>query len=222
MRDVAATTGLASLLRSATWTLHARAERSGIMPALLRGELERPVYCRLLRNLHALYEALEAALARHADDPLLAPIRDPRLARTAALAADLETLHGPEWPRDLRMADAGLAYVHRLRSIADRDPPLLAAHAYVRYLGDLSGGQLLLDIVRRSMRLSGDQGVAFYRFDAGDAPALARRFRIGLDAIPADAATVARIVGEAQDAFELHVRLFDDLAGSRRLESNSR
>jgi heme oxygenase len=214
--DTAASTGLADRLRGATRALHARAERSGIMPELLRGQLERPAYCRLLRNLHALYAALEAGLARHATHPQLATIDDPRLARTASLAADLAALHGPDWEREVGMADAGIAYVRRLQALAADDPPLLAAHAYVRYLGDLSGGQLLCAIVRQAMNLGDREGTAFYRFDTDNVAALAQRLRSGLDAIPLDAATAGRIVAEAQDAFGSHVRLFEELAASNR------
>ena len=48
-------------LRDATRTLHAEVERAGLMRLLLRGPLRRADYIGLLRNLHAIYDALELA-----------------------------------------------------------------------------------------------------------------------------------------------------------------
>ena len=56
------TAGLADALRQGTHSLHTEVERSTFMRTLLRGQMERTSYCLLLRNLHALYAALEAAL----------------------------------------------------------------------------------------------------------------------------------------------------------------
>lgn len=42
--------------------------------------------------------------------------------------------------------------------------PLLLAHAYVRYLGDLSGGQIIGGRIRRAYKLQSEKGTAFYSF----------------------------------------------------------
>lgn len=202
---------LAERLRDATRELHAQAERSGVMLTLLRGELGRGDYALLLRNLHAIYSELEAALAQHGGHPVLAPAEDPALRRRAALEADLALLAGADWPSALPLAPAGRDYARRLQHCAAAEPPLLLAHAYVRYLGDLSGGQLLQGIVARSLRLADGRGTAFYRFEARDARELATRFRAGLDAARLDAGAADAIVDEARWAFAAHVRLFEEL-----------
>ncbi|MGQ0699876.1 MAG: biliverdin-producing heme oxygenase [Panacagrimonas sp.] len=204
---------LAERLRFETRAHHTRAEHSGIMQDLLRGELGRAPYALLLRNLYAIYAALEPALLRHKNRPALAPIHDPALFRCAALAADLETLHGSGWAEALPVSESAREYADRVRRHADTDPELLLAHAYVRYLGDLSGGQILQGIVQRAMQLPDDGGTRFYRFGPSDARGLATRFRSGLDAIPLGSAAAAdRLVGEAQWAFSMHARLFEELA----------
>lgn len=185
-------------LRAGTQALHTQAERAGLMPSLLRGELPRERYVLLLRQLVAVYDALETALMQPG-----APSFDPVLARTAALQADIAFLApGAAAPP---LTQPALDYVARLRTL----PPLhLAAHAYVRYLGDLAGGQVLARIVGRAYGLQ-REGLAFYRFD-GDGPSLAHGLREVLDALP-DADQPA-IVAEAQSAFERHVALFEALA----------
>ena len=134
---------LADRLRHETRSLHTAAERSAFMGALLRGQVDRAGYVALLRNLSAIYEALEPALARHAAHPLIAPVHAPALCRAAALAQDLAVLHGPHGVDELPLAPVTPLYVARLRTLDAEQPGLLLAHAYVRYLGDLSGGQML-------------------------------------------------------------------------------
>jgi heme oxygenase len=202
---------LTSRLKDATRELHRDAENAGGMSALLRGHVDRAQYCLLLRNLHALYEALEAALDRHAALALVAPVRVPGLYRTAALAADLRALHGAGWI-ELPVAAAMRSYVARLEEIARTQPPLLAAHAYVRYMGDLSGGQILRDVVRRALDLQDGAGMAFYTFAGGeDGRVIKERYRAALDALPVDDALAQEIVVEARDAFARHVELFEEL-----------
>lgn len=187
---------LGSQLRQATGALHAQIERHVFIATLLKGRLPQPAYCAMLRNLHVLYEALESALARPAAhaapaapaataapaaiDPALLTV----LARAPALASDLAVLHGPAWAHALPVLPAAQAYAERMAMLADIRPVLLAAHAYVRYLGDLSGGQMLRRIVGKSLHLPDGAGTAFYDFGPpATVQALAGQFRAGLDAI---------------------------------------
>jgi heme oxygenase len=99
------------------------------------------------------------------------------LARAPLLAADIAYLLGtPDWqshPIFLELQTATPAplddYVSRIRALSasDASAPLLLAHAYVRYLGDLSGGQI---IKRRLMKVydlpETGKGVRFYEFES--------------------------------------------------------
>lgn len=211
--ELGLTLSLSESLKNETRVLHAQAERSTFMHALLRGEMQRGAYCAMLRNLHVIYAALEPALARHAGDPRLSPIHLSGLAREATLRSDLDALHGPGWREACAVQGAALRYADRLHALDHSHPELLAAHSYVRYLGDLSGGQILARIVRDSLSLAPGFGTAFYEFgDAAETAHLKRAFREGLDALPADAATADALVQEAKLAFELHRQLFDELA----------
>jgi heme oxygenase (biliverdin-producing, ferredoxin) len=207
------TTGLARQLRDGTWDLHATTERAGLMPALLRGSLPAADFHRLQRNLHALYTALEGALAAHAGHPLLAPLALAPLARGAVLADDLAQLHGGDWAAALPVMPATQDYVARLGSLARHQPAALVAHAYVRYLGDLSGGQAMSRVVRRTYGLAGAVGTRFFDFGPPDQVAQrSRNLRSALDTLPVDAATAQSLVLEAQWAFAQHARLFGELA----------
>ncbi|HUN91891.1 MAG TPA: biliverdin-producing heme oxygenase [Burkholderiaceae bacterium] len=205
--------GLSQTLKASTHALHAEVERSGLMRALLAGRLPLGLYTRLLRNLHAIYAMMESALANHAANPVIAPLWLPGLPRRAALEEDLATLQGADWRQALPIEPAASDYVDRLRSIAVDDPLRLAAHAYVRYLGDLNGGQLVARIVAKHYEMqAGAGGVRFYDFGSREvATTLRNRFRAGLDAIDLRPDDTERVVEEARLAFLLHGRLFGEL-----------
>ena len=64
-------------------------------------------------------------------------------------------------------------YVDRLQNIANLDSALLVAHAYTRYMGDLSGGQFIKRHVLSRWPLDdeatvGTNGFTFYEFETPD------------------------------------------------------
>lgn len=207
------TQSLSESLRRDTRDLHTQAERSAFMGRLLRGQMQRPAYVTLLRNLHAIYAALEPALRRHAAHTAIAPLMLPGLWREEPLRRDLDVLHGAGWQAHIPLQEATTAYVVRLLDIEKTNPTLLAAHSYVRYLGDLSGGQMLARIVHESLQLREGEGTAFYDFgDAAQTAGLKTAYRAGLASLQPDAASAQAIVAEAKRAFEMHQALFEQLA----------
>jgi len=207
---------LADRLRSQTWPAHKQVEATGFVRALLGGQVDRAGYCLLLASLHPIYAALETAMQRHAHHPGIARVFSPELLREAALDSDLHHLHGPAWRDELASQPAARAYVARIAEIEHSEPALLVAHAYVRYLGDLSGGQALRKIVARALELEPQAGTRFYDFGSPQqVGVLAQRFRSGLDQIDGDPALSDAIVGEATDAFRRHGELFEQLDRAR-------
>ena len=198
---------LSRRLRAATASLHGRAERSGVVADLLRGHGSTAGYALLLRNLLPGYRALEAALGRRrAAAPWLAFFATPAFARAAAIEADLAALSGPAWATRLPLLPAGLRYAHRVSDAATEDGRLVA-HAYVRVLGDLSGGQVLARVLARSLGLepAALRSLAFP--DVPDlAAALARR-RAAMDAACPHFASADATVREARVAFRLNIAL---------------
>jgi len=198
-------------LRDGTRALHRAAEHAALMRALVRGELSSGLYLALLCNLRALYAVLETQLHRHATHPDVAAVVFPALFRSQALQADIDSLSGAA-RADSALCAATIEYRARLAELADSQPALLTSHAYVRYLGDLNGGQILKRILKRSGRLPEGAGTAFYDF--GDDSAIARHtdaFRRGLAALPCDTARVRALVDEACWSFRQHVLLFEQL-----------
>jgi heme oxygenase len=201
-------------LRAETHDLHTATERTAVMASLIAGRIARPVYCSLLRNLHALYAALEDALHLRRSDAAVALIDVHALQRAPALARDLEALQGPGWRDALPLQPATRTYVARLRTMADGTSRALLAHAYVRYLGDLYGGQIAKG--RAARALGSQASLHFYDFGPEDRVlALRQGLRDALAGLPITAAEADAIVAEARWAFQQHQQLFSELASAQ-------
>ncbi|MGV3707876.1 MAG: heme oxygenase (biliverdin-producing) [Gemmatimonas sp.] len=204
---------LSERLRTETKAAHTAAERSGIMQHLLRGTIDEHDYVRLLRNLEVLYEALESGLARQAHHPVLAGIDWQGVFRAQSLRQDIAALTGTAHARsDEAIVPATRVYAAHLDSLSADNPSRLMIHAYLRYLGDLYGGQIIARIVREKV-LPNTTALTFYSF-AGvpDTHAFMRTFRDALDAAPASARHADELVDEAQYGYQLHAQLFEELA----------
>jgi heme oxygenase len=203
-------------LRDATANAHQAAERSAFVTALVGGALPRSEFARLVRQLHAVYSVLEAAAAA-SRDPVLAPFLAPELARVEALTADLEYLGGAAWRDELATLPATDAYCGRLRERCFGWSGGLLAHHYVRYLGDLSGGQILGRVVMRVYELPDGRGTSAYRFDAIASPKRFKdEYRARLDELPWDADERERVAAEAVDAFDYNSAIFSELSATSR------
>lgn len=202
------TCDLAQRLREGTQHSHTAAENTAFMKCFLKGIVEREPFRKLLANLYFVYSTLESELHRHQDHPIVGAMYFPELNRTAHLESDLAFYYGDHWREQIMPLPAGEVYVQRLRDLANTDPVLLIAHAYTRYMGDLSGGQALKNIVRSALNLPADRGTALHEFEqlptAEDKRAFKEKYRDALNALPIDDATIQRIVNEANYAFALN------------------
>lgn len=182
------------------------------MRQLLTKTLDQASYIALLENLAPVYAALETELRRHAQDPRIAPFFHPGLARSAALRADILALGGDP-DRNRPPTAAAQSYASKIHGAATEDPVLLIAHSYVRYLGDLSGGQILKRMVAEMYGLAGGVGTAFYEFPDLPAPEeFKQRYRVALDKVDLTETQTNKVVAEAVDAFEANTAVFRALS----------
>lgn len=206
---------LAKKLREGTKKAHTMAENTGFIACFLKGVVEKNSYRKLVSNLYFVYTAMEEELERHHDHPILSKIYFPELNRKSALEQDLFFYYGANWREQVAPSAAAEAYVQRIREISNTAPELMVAHSYTRYLGDLSGGQILKGIAQRGMNLADGEGTAFYEFKTiSDEKQFKATYRQAMDDLPVDEATADRIVAEANDAFGLNMKMFKELEGN--------
>lgn len=206
---------LATKLREGTKKAHTMAENVGFVKCFLKGVVEKTSYRKLVANLYFVYSAIEEEMERHKDHPILSKIYFKELNRKKSLEQDLSYYYGSNWREQVAPSPAAQAYVQRIREVSEKEPELLIAQSYTRYLGDLSGGQILKGIAERGMNLTDGQGTAFYHFkDISDEKAFKGTYRQALNDLPIDEATADRIVDEANAAFGMNMNLFQELEGN--------
>ncbi|HEY9779659.1 MAG TPA: heme oxygenase (biliverdin-producing) [Leptolyngbyaceae cyanobacterium] len=206
---------LATLLREGTKKAHTMAENVGFVKCFLKGVVEKTSYRKLVANLYFVYSAMEEEMERHRQHPILSKVYFQQLNRQRSLETDLKYYFGSQWRDAIALSPAGEAYVQRIREVSNNEPELLIAHLYTRYLGDLSGGQILKGIAQRAMNLSDGEGTAFYEFEEiPDEKQFKATYRQALDELPIDEATATRIVDEANAAFGMNMKLFQELEGN--------
>ncbi|MFF5299885.1 heme oxygenase (biliverdin-producing) [Streptomyces sp. NPDC013161] len=199
-----------TVIRTASHEQHVEAETSTFMSDLLGGRLGVDAYARYTEQLWFVYEALETGAERLAADPVAGAFIRAELFRLPALERDLAHLRGADWRSGLTALPATRAYADRVRECAEEWPAGYIAHHYTRYLGDLSGGQIIRDKAERTWGFSrkGD-GVRFYVFEGiGNPAAFKRGYRELLDGVQVDDLEKQRIVTECKRAFALNTGVF--------------
>ena len=206
---------LSDALKNGTAESHEAAENVHFVKNFIHGKIDRELYQELVAGLYHSYNCLESLLNR------LGPIHFPtlhfakELSRTDALKEDMEYWYGDGWETDPKCRNPSPAvkdYIDRMEEVSRMDPLLLLSHAYTRYLGDLSGGKVLSRIARRALNLDGYDGLAFYNFQSiPSAVAFKKKYRTALDELALKPDQMGRLVAEANVAFALNMRVFEEL-----------
>lgn len=202
--------GLAAKLRSGTEAAHRDAERAPFVLALLRGQVDVRGYAHFLHQLAVVYAALEDGMRTHARHPVVATLYFPELERRAAIERDLRHLDTAS--SSGVVTDASRRYVARLDEISKGRPELLIAHAYTRYLGDLSGGKVIARRLAASFALNDGRGLEFFEFPLiPDTASFKHQYRSRLDGLPINEMQGVDMVAEANRSFAFNRAIADEL-----------
>jgi heme oxygenase len=203
-------------LRERTWTNHGDSEGADFMKDLMTGKGTREDYVALVAQHYFIYEAIEAAAVRFAADPVAAGFIAPQLTRRPAIEQDLRFLIGEDWRSQVAPLPTTVRYVDRVNEIAAEGwAGGFIAHHYTRYLGDLSGGQVIRALMQRQFGFD-TNGVGFYLFDQIAKPKeFKETYREQLDAVQWDEAERERVITEVVAAYRLNTELFVDLSEAK-------
>lgn len=205
-------TNLAQKLREGTSKSHSMAENVSFVKSFLGGVVDKKSYRQLLANLFFVYEAIEEQIEKNKYHVAVKAIYFPELYRIQSLSDDLAYYYGHTWKDEIFPSAATQVYIDRIHIIGENQPELLIAHAYTRYMGDLSGGQILKKIAQNAMQLSDDIGTSFYVFkDIQDEQAFKHMYRDSLNNIPLNTEQISQIISEANIAFNLNMKVFQEL-----------
>lgn len=212
---------LSQRLREETSQLHREVERAPFLRCFLKGTLDLEGFTEFLDALYEVYVALEEGLLQHGIGRL-APFARKELYRVPSLEKDLSFLRGADFGKNRKPAPAARAYTERLQFVSKDNPDLLIAHAYVRYLGDLAGGQALRRIAEKAFSEQVPDGFSFFDFPLIANPRdFMNDFRVALDTFPTSESLTDKIVSEAKLAFTLNGDLFAGLEPSLKARIGS-
>ena len=202
-------------LKEGTKKSHSAAENTTFVKSFLRGVVNKESYRALVNDLYFVYCALEEEVSNLKDHPVIGNLQLSDLERKDALEMDLRYYYGPIWRSLIKPSEACERYVNRIREVAKNEPELLVGHHYTRYLGDLSGGQILKGIAQKALELGDGQGLKFYDFEKiEDTKAYKAGYRGILNDLPIDQHQADAIIVEANYAFRLNMYMFDTLEGN--------
>lgn len=205
-------TNLAQQLREGTTKSHSMAENVSFVKSFLGGVVDKNSYRKLVANLFFIYVAIEEELEKNRNHESVKSIYFPELFRKSSLINDLNYYYGSSWLNKVKPSSATQVYIDRIHSVGSNQPELLIAHAYTRYIGDLSGGQILKKIAKNAMQLSDNLGTAFYDFDSiQDEKTFKDMYRNSLNSIPLSNDQIKQIISEANIAFNLNMKMFQEL-----------
>ena len=154
----------AKQIKEGTKKSHSAAENTSFVKSFLKGVVNKESYRGLISDFYFVYSALEEEVSKLQDHPVVGTLDLPELRRKLALEMDVRYYYGPIWRSLIKPSEACERYVNRIREVAKNEPELLVGHHYTRYLGDLSGGQILKGIAEKAMELGNGEGLKFYEF----------------------------------------------------------
>lgn len=203
-------------LRERTRSGHSASEGASFMDDLMTGAGSRDDYIALVAQHYFIYEALESAAAKLADNAEAAAFISPQLTRLPALEADLAFLIGDDWRSTIAPLPTTARYVARINEVAAEGwAGGFIAHHYTRYLGDLSGGQIIRTLMQRQFGFE-TNGVGFYLFDEIAKPKeFKETYRDQLDAVAWNDEERERVIDEVMLAYSFNTDLFSDLARAK-------
>ena len=202
-------------IKEGTKKSHSAAENTSFVASFLRGVVSKESYKKLVCDLYFVYSTMEEEVDNLKDHPIVGHVNLSDLNRVNSLEKDLRFYYGPIWRSLINPSEACKNYVNRIREVAKNEPELLVGHHYTRYLGDLSGGQILKGIAQKAMELGDGQGLSFYEFEnIPDAKAYKACYKGILNHLDLDQKQVDAIIEEANYAFKLNMDMFNSLEGN--------
>ena len=208
---------LAPQLREGTKKSHTMAENTGFVACFLKGVVEKKSYRKLISDLYFVYSAMEEEIDRlvYENHPIIKNIGFKELFRKETLKNDLKFYYGNNWKNLIEISDSAKSYVDRIRFVAKESPELLVGHHYTRYIGDLSGGQILKKIAKKALNINGNEGLDFYEFSMiSDEKQFKKSYSDTLNQLPINQEVADQIIEEANKAFTYNMKMFKELEGN--------
>lgn len=200
-----ADTSLTAELKQATAEAHRRVEKNRLVQKILAGSISDQLLRKYLTALLPVYNHLESALSQLAEGSRFSGLYDERLCRYRAIVNDLGNID------EKNISENSLSQWVQ-RAIKENEFSLVAI-CYVRYLGDLNGGQILLRSIEKSDAISSETGLSFFRFESiPDMKEFISAYRSKINRLELTAAGRRQVIACAVEFFNRHDDLFNQIS----------
>lgn len=202
-------------IKASSDAAHAEAENAPFISSLMDGSLGQQSYRDYLAALLPIYQNMEALLQQRTGSELLGYFDHRALDRADLLAHDISVLSAR---LDSNLVGTSLASVRKYleRLTPDISDARLLAHHYIRYLGDLSGGQAIARLISRHYSIA-DDALTFYNFkNIGDAVFYKKRYRDLLNLVPFTADEKSEFLDEVSYLYRFSTEIFIELGLEHR------
>lgn len=150
-------------IRQASKALHSASEHTGYIKRIMNKTATREGYGEYLYNLSAMYKAIEDALDKNSDNPIVKDFITKELYRYELIEKDIKHLLGSK-VSDMNLLASTVACVARINELSNTKPELIIAYAYTRFLADLFGGRLFYELFSKEYKIE-DEGLNYYNFE---------------------------------------------------------
>ncbi|SCI90463.1 Heme oxygenase 1 [uncultured Clostridium sp.] len=149
-------------IREKTSLLHSAAENTGYIKKLVDGAASIEGYAEYILNLEKMYRAIEVALDKNENNEVVKPFVTKELYRSELMRKDLEFLLGDKMD-SIKLLASTEACVAKIEELSEKNPELVVAYAYTRFLADLFGGRTFLSLLSTNYKISAE-GLNYYQF----------------------------------------------------------
>lgn len=140
-------------VRNKSNTLHKATENTGFTKRLLNKEATVESYAEYIYNLYYVYKAIENNLDELKDVEVVTPFVTTELYRSELIKEDLKNISSNKLFEPL---SSTIAYVDRINYACEKNPKLIIAHAYTRFLADLFGGRIFYTLLKDHYNINND------------------------------------------------------------------
>ena len=149
-------------IREKTSLLHSAAENTGYIKKLVDGTASVEGYAEYILNLERMYRAIEMALDKNENNEIVKPFVTRELYRSELMRKDLKFLLGAKLD-SIKLLASTEACVAKIEELSEKNPELVVAYAYTRFLADLFGGRTFLSLLSTNYKIS-TEGLNYYQF----------------------------------------------------------
>ena len=115
-------------IRNASNTLHSASEHTGYIKRILAKNATKEGYGEYLYNLSAMYKAIEDALDKNCNHPVVIDFITKELYRHELIEKDIKYLLGDK-VSSMKLLASTIASIARINEIANTKPELIVAYA---------------------------------------------------------------------------------------------